>query len=237
LNTAKNAAIGTVGGGVKRKSELLEKRPGKAGPERAARSQKEDDGTFAGDSAKRLTTTSTTAAPLDSQKASATTTSGQRSKTPVEAVTPKESSTVEKSGPQSFAMDVEDDTMRVRALKTKGDGDDDTAERLLKLRKTLSKVVPSFVDGEDRSQQQQDEQQQPRSRVDSGARPLSRNDNSRPQSRNANTDDEQRIPNLMHRPSSRNTAVTDDQSSIKIAIERPSHATSDRTIRGLKVDD
>jgi hypothetical protein len=93
LNTAKNATIGVVGsGGMKRKSELLGKGPGKPGSERAVKSQKKDDGTFAGDSAKRLTTTATmpSAAPLDVQKiTAATTSSGQRSKTPVEAITPK----------------------------------------------------------------------------------------------------------------------------------------------------
>jgi hypothetical protein len=125
-------------------------------------------------------------------------------------------------------MDIEDDTMSVKALKTKkGDGDDDTVERLLKLRKTLSKVVPPPVDGEERSQQQ--DGQEPRSRVDSGARLLSRNECSRPQSRNTNIDDEQRLPATMHRPFSKNTAVTYDQSSFKTASERPSHATSDRT--------
>jgi hypothetical protein len=231
LNTAKNAAIGAVGsgGGVKRKSDLIERSPMKPGPERAAKSQKKDDGTFAGDSSKRFKTTTPVSAPVDGQK-SAAITSGQRSKTPVEAIAPKESFTVEKSAPQSFAMDIEDDTMGVKALKTKkGDGDDDTAERLLKLRKTLSKVVPPSVDGEECSQQ---DEQQPRSRVDSGARPLSRNhdDSSRPQSRNANADDDdQPLLNLMHRPSSRNTAVTDDQSSFKTASERASQATSDRT--------
>jgi hypothetical protein len=91
LNTAKNAAIGAVGsGGVKRKSELLEKSPGKTGPERAAKSQMKDDGTFAGDLAKRLTTTTPSAAPLDAQKPTvATTSSGQRLKTLVEVTTPK----------------------------------------------------------------------------------------------------------------------------------------------------
>lgn len=105
---------------------------------------------------------------------------------------------------------------------------DDTAERLLKLRKTLSRVIP---EGEKKT-----DELEPRSRVNSGATM-----EGRPESRPDSTAEGSRPRSRSERPESRSTDRTtyktaselsradDDAHSRDDDRDRASHATSDRT--------